>query len=415
MAQRGNGDGTVYQTGGKWWAVVTLDVVDGKPIRRKRSAATKTAAKLLLKTLQEELDANVRGGGDTTVKQHVHAWLTKTLPARRKNGRPISRATVENYSTVANTHIFPNVGSKRLDALTVHDVEKMLERMANQGKSRSTISRTRSVLSQALARAVSHGAVMRNVADLAEMPDTKARADRKSLTAEQATKFLAELTDYRENGTDRGSTGYRYESAWRVQLQTGMRPGEVLGLLWSDIDLDGARVEIKRSLHSSKAEGLYLGDVKTKASSRVIDLPTNVVAALRAHQARQDDEREEAGEMWTDSDLVFPTALGLLTDPRYYRRSFQAATERAGLGKDWTPHELRHSCISLLSADGVPLENIADLVGHASTRMTAEIYRHRVTASVPAAVGPMEAMFGGSASRGQRRGQQEPFSNEHHE
>jgi len=398
---RGNGDGTVYQTGGKWWAVLTIDMVDGKPIRRKRSAATKTAAKALLKALQEELDANVRGGGDTTVKQHVHAWLTKTLPARRKNGRPISKATVENYSTVANTHIFPNVGSKRLDALTVHDVEKMLERMANQGKSRSTISRTRSVLSQALARAVSHGAVMRNVADLAEMPDTKARIDRKSFTEANAEKFLAELTDYRENGIDRGEPGYRYETAWRVQLQIGLRPGEVLGLLWDDIDLDGARMEVQRSLHSSKVEGRYLGDVKTKGSKRTIQLPRNVVSDLRVHRERQSDEREVAGELWTELGLVFPTALGLLSDPRYYRRSFQAATVRAGLGKEWTPHELRHSCLSLLSEKGVPLEKLADLAGHSSTRMTAEVYRHRVAPSVDAAVGPMEAMFGGTASRGQ--------------
>jgi integrase len=105
--------------------------------------------------------------------------------------------------------------------------------------------------------------------------------------------------------------------------------------------------------------------------------------------------------LWTELGLVFPTALGLLSDPRYYRRSFQAATVRAGLGKDWTPHELRHSCLSLLSDKGVPLEKLADLAGHSSTRMTAEVYRHRVAPSVDAAVGPMEAMFGGTASRGQ--------------
>jgi integrase len=394
MAQRGNGDGTIYESGGKWWAVITLDVVDGKPVRRKRSGSTKTAAKALLKALQEELDANVKGGGDTTVEQHVHRWLTKTLPARRKNGRPISKATVENYACVADVHIFPNIGSKRLDALTVHDVEKMLERMADRGKSRSTISRTRCVLSQALARAVSHGAVMRNVADLAELPDTRVRADRKSLTAEQATAFLAELADYRENGTDRGETGYRYETAWRVQLQIALRPGEVLGLRWSDVDLDGARMTVQGSLHSSKAEGRYLGDVKTKGSKRVIQLPQNVVSDLRAHRERQDAEREGAGEMWTDMDLVFPTALGLLSDPRYYRRSFQAATVRAGLGKDWTPHELRHTCLSLLSDREVPLEKLAHLAGHSSTRTTSDVYVHRVAPSVDAAVGPMDAMFG---------------------
>lgn len=72
---------------------------------------------------------------------------------------------------------------------------------------------------------------------------------------------------------------------------------------------------------------------------------------------------------------------------------FARLTKRAGLGP-WHPNELRHSACSLLSAAGVPLEHVADILGHDGTRMAARFYRHAVTPAVGAAVAPMEAMFG---------------------
>ncbi len=74
-------------------------------------------------------------------------------------------------------------------------------------------------------------------------------------------------------------------------------------------------------------------------------------------------------------------------------------TERAGLGR-WHPHELRHSAASLLSAAGVPLEEIADVLGHATTRVTSQTYRHRTTPTVEAAAVPMDRLFGAPASGG---------------
>ena len=99
------------------------------------------------------------------------------------------------------------------------------------------------------------------------------------------------------------------------------------------------------------------------------------------------------GEHWRDCGLVFPTRLGTLLDPANLRRSLHQLTDRAGLGH-WHPHELRHSAASLLSAAGVPLEEVADLLGHASTRVTSAVYRHRTTPTVEAARDPMDRLFG---------------------
>ena len=99
------------------------------------------------------------------------------------------------------------------------------------------------------------------------------------------------------------------------------------------------------------------------------------------------------GEAWHDARLVFATGVGTLLDPANLRRDLRRVTEQAGLGR-WHPHELRHSAASLLSAAGVPLEEVADVLGHASTRVTSQTYRHATTPTVEAGADPMERLFG---------------------
>jgi integrase len=105
------------------------------------------------------------------------------------------------------------------------------------------------------------------------------------------------------------------------------------------------------------------------------------------------------GEHWADLDLVFPTSRGTLLDPANLRRALRTVTEKAGLGR-WHPHELRHSAASLLSATGVALEEVADVLGHASTRVTSATYRHRTTPTVEAGAGPRAALFSARAEAG---------------
>jgi len=116
------------------------------------------------------------------------------------------------------------------------------------------------------------------------------------------------------------------------------------------------------------------------------------VQALRLHRERSNAHRDEMGEHWTDLDLVFPTSRGTVMDHANLRRALRSVTEKAGLGR-WHPHELRHSAASLLSAAGVPLEEVADVLGHASTRVTSAVYRHRTTPTVEAAAAAMDHLL----------------------
>lgn len=132
------------------------------------------------------------------------------------------------------------------------------------------------------------------------------------------------------------------------------------------MDLDGApdvvprippHVAVWRSVRSH-------GDVKTRKSRRTLRLPAVAVEALREHKAAQSREQLIAGPLWEDHGLVFATPLGTPLDAAHVRRAFKKICDNAGIGSDWTPRELRHTFVSIMSEQGVPVEEIAHLVGH---------------------------------------------------
>ncbi len=255
--------------------------------------------------------------------------------------------------------------------------------------------RLRSVLVMVLDQAERRDIVAKNVAKQTETPAGYEKA-RRSLTEEQARKLIEAVR------------GARLGAAYLVALMLGLRPGETLGLRWDDLDLDDGWVRVAQQLvveGGSKATGqrrrLVFRDPKSE-SRRTIEAPDAVVAVLRVRRRAQLEERMKAGPAWVENGLVFTTEIGTPIDPRNYRRGFSKATTDAGLGH-WHPHELRHSTVSLLSAAGVALEDISDMVGHKNTRVTQIVYRHKVSPTVGVGREPMERLFGDKLASRQRR------------
>jgi site-specific recombinase XerD len=120
------------------------------------------------------------------------------------------------------------------------------------------------------------------------------------------------------------------------------------------------------------------GETKTRKSRRVLKLPKQAVESLKEHYTRQATERLRAGTAWQDHGLVFCCEDGTPLDRWQVRREFAAITKAAGLGEEWAPRELRHSFVSILSAHGVRIEDISDLVGHSGTTVTETVYRHEI-------------------------------------
>ena len=117
------------------------------------------------------------------------------------------------------------------------------------------------------------------------------------------------------------------------------------------------------------------------------------VDALRAHVERQGQERAAADARWSDHDLVFCTRTGAPLDAANVRREFRAACTAARIGERWTPRELRHSFVSLMSSSGVLIEEIARLVGHASSRTTEVVYRDELRPVLTTGAEAMDTLF----------------------
>jgi integrase len=363
--RRMNGEGGLYQRAdGRWFGAVVLGYDEaGRPRRKTVSARTKEEARQKLRDLQRALeDGRVLTTGEETVAQLFERWDRDVLSTQV---RPLAR---ENYRSVADHHIVPVLGKKKVSKLTVADVQNLLAtKLAGgpEGKPKplsvSSVRRIRSVLAQALADCVVEGTLTRNVAALAKPPKAQ-RAEGRTLTPAQAKQLLKAMG------------AHRLGSLFGLMLSTGLRRGEALGLRWEDVDLKKRVVVVRRQLQRVGGE-LVTNDVKTAKSRRAVNIAPPVVKMLKSRKAAQAKDRLAAGEAWEETGYVFTTQLGTPLDPRNIQRDFQTICTKAGIGK-WHPHELRHSAASLMLAAGVPIQVVSDVLGHSSIRMTADVYGH---------------------------------------
>lgn len=134
---------------------------------------------------------------------------------------------------------------------------------------------------------------------------------------------------------------------------------------------------------------------QTNRSLAPSKLPTEVIDVLKAHKVGQGKDRLAAGELWQDTGLVFCSAVGTALDAANVRRQFRTVVAAAGIGGSWSPRELRHSFVSLMSARGVRIEEISRLVGHAGTTVTEKVYRHELRPVLTEGAEAMSGLFPG--------------------
>ncbi|MGB6578064.1 MAG: tyrosine-type recombinase/integrase [Streptosporangiaceae bacterium] len=376
--RRGRGEGSIYHDAGRGRYVGVLDVTEpgsGKRTRRKVSATTKTETRAKLDKLRREVaDAGHAGPAAGTVASVVTDW-TSHLPGRIKD--PTSKAIVRRHAS----RITAELGKIPVKKLQARDVERLLAAMAAEDLSTSTIRGCRSVLARALDRAIRDRLVMVNVAKVAEIPEGTVRKSR-SMTTAQARQLLSSDLD----------TWWR--AYFTLALYCGLRPGELTGLRWEDVDLNEGLIRVRTSLKRGSA-GLAPGELKTESSKRTLSMPEAVRAALIALWAEQETDKLRLGQHYLDKhDIVFRDDAGRPMSRQRLNIAFKDVLEAAGLGRNWQPRETRHTAISIASEHGVSIEDLADMAGHVNANVTRATYRHQISDTVTRAPAALDQALG---------------------
>jgi integrase len=373
--RRGNNEGSIYKRGdGRWVSQVWLGYENGKPKRKYLYGRTReeVAGKLAKATRARDLQLPQESGRQT-VAQFLDHWLESSA---RHTLRP---STYTSYESIIRIHLRPALGRTQLSQLSPQEVQALLSKQLADGLSPRTVQYTRAILRRALGHAVKWGLVARNVAQLVDAPKVERPASQ-PFTPDEARAFLAAIK------------GERLEAMYLTAITLGLRQGELLGLTWEDVDLDEARLHVRKALQWIDGEPQRV-EPKTRKSRRALPIPSFLVAALRAHRKRQLEARLQAGDSWGDPDLIFTTALGKPLHPSNVTHGFQRLLERHGLRRQRF-HDLRHACASLLLAKGVELKVVQDILGHSQISLTADTYAHVMPAMKKDALDGLEELLG---------------------
>lgn len=291
-------------------------------------------------------------------RTRLGTFLTRWL---EEHVKPTTRpATFESYSAIVRNHLLPALGDTLVSRLTPAAVSSFLRGIADKGISAEHVRR---VLRNALNYAVKHEVVSRNAASLATVPKREPKQPT-FLSPTQARTFLGAVK------------GNRYEALFAVALSCGLRLSEALGLSWADIDFDEGKLSVNKQLRSVRGAGKAFSKPKSRRSVRTIPVPQFALEVLREHRLTQEfQDRLAAGARWQYSGLVFCSKLGTPCDERNIRRSLDRVVRAAGLPR-LRFHDLRHSCATLLLAQGVDPRTIMEILGHSSITLTLQTYSH---------------------------------------
>jgi integrase len=374
MSKRGQNEGSIYQRkDGRWAAAISLGYVGGRLKRKAVYGATRAKVQAKLTRLLAEKQQGLPVVGERqTVGQFLADWLENWA---KPSIRP---KTFVSYSDTVRLHLVPAIGRIPLAKLTPQHVQALLNDAVRSGLSPRTAAYVRSILGIALARALKLGLVARNVVELVDRPRI-VRHEIRPLDGDQARALLA------------AAQQHRLGALFSVALALGLRKGEALGLRWQDVDFDGGTLAISGALQRIGGK-LIRTETKNNSSRRMLRLPDAIVTALRAHRVRQMEERLAAGDRWQDSGYVFTTRLGGPLDPRNVLRHFSSVLTMAAIAH-MRFHDLRHSCATLLLAQGVPARVVQDILGHSAIRVTMDTYSHVLPSMREDAAQAMDAIL----------------------
>jgi integrase len=335
----------------------------------------------LAKALSDREGGLSFNAGNLTVEEWMARWLEECLKPLVKAGK-MAHSTFVRYEGIAKNHLTPTLGHRKLKNLTRVEVRRLYAQKSKTLSPRS-VDYIHTTLQKALAQAVIDDLIPRNVASGERPRSSHNHEEAKALSPIQARTLLT------------AADGERNEGLYVVALHTGLRQGELLGLKWEDVDLEGSKLSVRRSLKVTD-QGLVFGPTKNKASRRSVPLNKSAVVALRFHRLRQNEERLRLGEVWEDQRLVFPNRVGKpINHSNLYNREFKVLLKKAGLqDQAFTFHGLRHTFATELFRRGKHPKIVQSLLGHSSITQTIDRYSHLLEGIGGDAVDDLDESFG---------------------
>lgn len=378
MAKRANSEGSIYERSDGRWAAAVTTMENGRRKRVTRYAPTQAAARKLLTQLKGKQDAGQRViFGRETLRGWLDEWLRIYVEPQR------SPQTHGVYRDLLKRHVPEDLGKVEVAKVRPEDIQGLLNHLTAAGKG-STADHLRRVLRSAFSRALRVGKVPGNPVCATDVPRYQ-KKEGSAFTAEQAAALLKAAAEANDP----------FEPLFSVALYLGLRKAEITGLKPADLDLEGRRLHVQRSLFWQKTPGSKRGNgqwieapTKTR-STRTLPLIGPVFDAL----ARQVARRQEEGK----GEYLFVASTFAPINASSINKAWRVACKRAKVPVIRF-HDARHSTGSMLHAAGASPFTIMEILGH-SQISTTKRYTHTPVAVLEDALNKMGSAVEEAAKR----------------
>jgi len=385
MTNKPNGSGSVYQEkNGRWIAALTLtpDAHGRRRVKRKVLKSKSLANKALIQLQVEHSSKTLTIRSNETVGQFAERWLLEIIPLRG-----LKPSTISNYQQMVHYYIKPILGKKRLSDLKSQHVLNLVNSLKERGLSTNTIRRARSILHNMLETAVEEDLLSKN-------PVVRTSFIKKAIGEETRVQ-----KSYSTQEVNRALTILResiYEGPFRLMVCLGLRIGEVIALRWEQVDFSENKLWVVRTeghiatLMGDESWSVERVEGTTKSNrKRVLYLTSDQVEFLQIHQKAQRKMRLKSGPAWNAESYVFTTENGTPFAANNIRSGLKRLLTKNGLR--WIRlHDLRHTAGFLAVEAGVGIEDVQDMLGHASIQITKDVYVGHVQAGSDRAVRALE-------------------------
>ena len=359
--RRANGEGSIRKRkDGRWEGRFTAayDPATGKQIFKNVLGKTQAEVKEKLKKAMEEAKGlDIIRSGQYTVAEWMRLWFEiYSKPSIRER-------SAEGYRNYIENHIIPHIGEIKLNKLTPMDIQKMYNETKTSGRVQRVNSKKEAgvsnrlvrgmhmVLHNSLEQAVREGLLAKNPTEFCKIPKIE-KKEMKVIPPEQIGAYLKEAENH-------GVLPMLY-----LELTSGLRRGELLALLWSDLDIEKRTISVNRQVNVVKG-GLQINPPKTANSVRTIVIPQKTVELLI-----------EEHEKHPDNPYMFPSPVtGEMYNPDAVGRIHKKLLKRAGI-QDIRFHDLRHTFATLALNSGVDIKTLSNMLGHYSAGFTLDTYTH---------------------------------------